>query len=50
MYHASAESDFAASQYARFIRLLMEPRENAVVWHCTAGKDRVGIGAAIIQE
>ncbi len=50
MYHAFAESDFAAAQYARFIRLLMEPRKKAVVWHCTAGKDRVGIGAAIIEE
>ncbi len=50
MYHAFAESDFAAAQYARFIRLMMEPREKAVVWHCTAGKDRAGIGAAIIEE
>lgn len=50
MYHAFAESDFATDQYARFIRLLMEPREKAVVWHCTAGKDRVGIGAAIIEQ
>ncbi len=49
MYHAFAQSDFAAAQYARFIRLLMEPREKAVVWHCTAGKDRAGIGAAIIE-
>ncbi len=50
MYHAFAESDFAASQYANFIRLLMQPREKALVWHCTAGKDRAGIGAAIIEE
>lgn len=50
MYHAFAESDFAAAQYARFIRLLTQPREKAVVWHCTAGKDRAGIGAAIIEE
>lgn len=50
MYHAFAESDFAAAQYSRFIRLLLEPREKAAVWHCTAGKDRAGIGAAIIEE
>ncbi|HAG69289.1 MAG TPA: hypothetical protein DCL38_04875 [Lachnospiraceae bacterium] len=50
MYHAFAESDFAASQYARFIRLLLEPHEKAVVWHCTAGKDRAGTGAAIVEE
>ena len=50
MYHAFAESDFAAAQYARFIRLLMQPRKKALVWHCTAGKDRAGVGAAIIEE
>lgn len=50
MYHAFAESDFAVDQYSRFIRLLMQPREKAAVWHCTAGKDRAGIGAAIIEE
>jgi len=50
MYHAFAENKFAAAGYARFIRLLLEPREKAAVWHCTAGKDRVGIGAAIIEE
>ena len=50
MYHAFAENDFAADQYARFIRLLMQPREKAVIWHCTAGKDRAGVGAAIIEE
>jgi len=50
MYHTFAESDFAVAQYSRFIRLLLERREKAVVWHCTAGKDRVGIGTAIIEE
>ena len=50
MYHAFAESDFAAAGYAQFIRLLLDPREKAAVWHCTAGKDRAGIGAAIIEE
>lgn len=50
MYHAFAESDFAALQYAAFIRLLMQPGEKAVVWHCTAGKDRAGVGAAIVEE
>ncbi|MCR4656691.1 MAG: tyrosine-protein phosphatase [Lachnospiraceae bacterium] len=50
MYHAFAESDFAASQYAVFIRLLMQQRKKAFVWHCTAGKDRAGVGSAIIEE
>jgi protein-tyrosine phosphatase len=50
MYHSFAESDLAAAGYAQFIRILMKPHERAVVWHCTAGKDRAGIGAAIIEE
>ena len=41
---------FCLSQYRRFIRLLFEPREKAILWHCTAGKDRTGTGALFIQE
>ena len=28
----------------------MEPGEKAVLWHCTAGKDRAGVGALIVEE
>ena len=50
LYHAIAESDFAAGQYARFIRIIMQRRSKAVLWHCTAGKDRAGVAAAIVEE
>lgn len=50
MYHSFAESDFAAAQYGAFIRLLLEPREKAAVWHCTAEKDRAGVGSLIVEE
>ena len=43
-------TEFCLSQYRRLIRLLLEPREKAVLWHCTAGKDRTGIAALMIQE
>ena len=42
--------EFSLSQYKKFLRLLFEPRDKAVLWHCTAGKDRTGIGALFIQE
>ena len=42
--------EYAAGQYGKFIRLLLEPREKAVLWHCTAGKDRAGIASAIVEE
>lgn len=28
----------------------MKNEEKALLWHCTAGKDRAGIGAVIVQE
>ena len=28
--------EYAARQYGKFIRLLLEMREKAVLWHCTA--------------
>lgn len=50
MYRTFARNDQAISQYSKLLRLLMEPHERAVLWHCTAGKDRAGIGAAILEE
>ncbi len=36
--------------YRKFIYLLLEKREKAVLWHCTAGKDRAGFASIIVQE
>jgi len=33
--------------FARMLRLLADEKNNAVLWHCTQGKDRTGIAAAI---
>ncbi len=41
--------EFAVAQYGRMVHLLLEKREGAVLWHCTAGKDRAGFGAALIE-
>ena len=43
-------SDFSVSQYRRFVQLLRDPRKKAVLWHCTAGKDRAGFAAVLVQE
>ncbi|WP_394525871.1 tyrosine-protein phosphatase [Lacrimispora sp. JR3] len=48
LYEDLALSDFAARQYGRFFDLLLEADERAVLWHCSAGKDRVGIGTALL--
>ena len=31
------------------MHLLLEDREKAVLWHCSAGKDRTGTGALFVQ-
>ena len=32
------------------VRILAEKHDKAVLWHCSAGKDRAGVGAVIIEE
>lgn len=49
-YEGLAISDSARSGYRAFIDQLMEDRDKAVLWHCTAGKDRAGFGTAIVLE
>ncbi|MBR1478290.1 MAG: tyrosine-protein phosphatase [Lachnospiraceae bacterium] len=53
MYRLFVESDAALVRYGQFVKLIMdkaETQDKAVLWHCTAGKDRAGIGAAIMEE
>jgi protein-tyrosine phosphatase len=35
-------------EYAALIRQLAKPQNRPLVFHCTAGKDRAGVGAAIV--
>ena len=49
MYRAFA-GDYAVAGYADFVRLLLQGNKKAVLWHCTAGKDRAGTAAVIIEE
>ena len=50
VYQTFVTNEFAMSQYAHFLDLLLEEREGAVLWHCTAGKDRAGFASVIVQE
>ena len=43
-------TDFCISRYARFTNILLEEHDKAVLWHCSAGKDRAGIGSVVIEE
>ncbi len=50
LYRRFIRDPFIAGQYGKLVRLLLEERDGAVFWHCTAGKDRTGFGALIIEE
>lgn len=50
IYRAFVFNDYSLAQYERFIRLLLERRNGAVLWHCTAGKDRAGVASVIVEE
>ncbi|MBR1852752.1 MAG: tyrosine-protein phosphatase [Lachnospiraceae bacterium] len=50
MYRQFVADGFAVSQYAEFMKSLGMARKGAVLWHCTAGKDRAGFASALIQE
>ena len=48
--YRSFVGDYAVAQYRSFVRILKKGHEKAVLWHCTAGKDRAGTAAVIIEE
>ena len=48
LYPSLIISEFSQLQYASFLNLILETEEGAVLWHCSQGKDRTGIGAALM--
>ena len=52
MYRVFVEDDFANTQYAAFIDVVLEQAEagGATLWHCTAGKDRAGFATVTLLE
>ena len=50
MYSVMIEQEYSIRQLEKFIRILLEPHEKAVLWHCSAGKDRAGLAAMITEE
>ena len=47
-YAAYLKSDFGQKGFRRFFRGILDTEEGAVLWHCLTGKDRTGIGAALL--
>ena len=48
LYENLVMDEHAAAYYSRFFDILLEADGRAVLWHCTAGKDRVGVGTALL--
>ena len=47
-YRNFVRNEYSVKQYARFMDLILHHEGGAVLWHCSAGKDRVGVGTALL--
>ena len=48
-FYYSMADDYTCRQYAKFLNLLLENNDGAY-WHCSLGRDRCGIGTALLLE
>lgn len=48
VYPLMASSEYTVSQMAQCLRIIFNNREGSVIFHCTAGKDRTGVTAAVL--
>lgn len=47
-YKALITSEYSLAQYKEFFRILLFHNDGAVLWHCSAGKDRAGLAAVFV--
>lgn len=50
LYLPLVEGDYSIAHYTEFLRLVLEHEGGALLYHCTAGKDRVGVATMLILE
>lgn len=48
MYPIMVTTEFTQVQYAGFFQNILNSEEGAIYWHCSQGKDRTGLGSALI--
>lgn len=48
IYADFVRGEYSAGQLRRFFALLLDPPDGATLWHCSAGKDRVGVATALL--
>ncbi len=47
LYIPLVSDDFSITNYRHFLDILKENKEGCVLYHCSAGKDRVGVGTML---
>ena len=48
VYAKMVLDDEGRQGFSRFIEVLLDAREGAVLWHCSSGKDRAGLATALL--
>lgn len=48
IYAGMVLNEFTQVQYAGFLQNIVSNQEGAIYWHCSQGKDRTGLGAAVL--
>ena len=48
MYRSLVTQDYSIAHYRQFFALLLAQTDGALLYHCTAGKDRVGVGTMLL--
>lgn len=47
-YRNLITDQYSVKMYARFLDILLHQDEGAILWHCNTGKDRTGVGTALL--
>ncbi len=48
-YTKFVQNEFCLNAFHNFLKILLDTPKGAVLWHCTAGKDRAGTSALILE-
>lgn len=48
IYGSIVSDAYSMGQYKKFFEILLNQEDGATLWHCSAGKDRVGVGTALL--
>ena len=48
LYLPLVEGEYSTTHYASFLKMVLNHEDGALLYHCTAGKDRVGVATMLI--